>query len=341
MAIFRKSDRCLNCRESLAKDQNYCPVCGQKNTNNNVLLGTLLRDYFGEAFSLDSRLLKSVKPFFLKPGYLTSQFNAGRRVSFINPVRLYLAMSLFYFFALSLSLAKSFSLEQALQNSASIVDQPDSLAIDSLQVIINEQVPLDSLSQQIVQEAIDSGKIVDGFTIDQYIDMFKDPKISDRQLLDSLGMSHSPGNLKFAGQVRKIVRKDLDVFIPFLLQNVPLMMLLLLPIFALILKVLYIRRKILYIRHLVHALYLHSFAYLIYGVGALLLAYTGFSDAVDNWIFLVAFLMVSAYTYWSFLRVYQQGWFKTFIKFGLAGYIYSFFLVLFATGEFILSFLLF
>ena len=285
MGIFRRGDHCLNCQEPLDKDQNYCPVCGQKNTTNNVLLGTLLRDYFGEAFSLDSRLLKSVIPFFIKPGYLTSQFNAGRRVSFINPVRLYLAMSLFYFFALSLSLTKSFNLEQALQSSSSITAQPDSLVIDSLQIMIEEQVPLDSLSRQLVQEAIDTSTVVNRNTIDQYVDYLKDAEISDQQLLDSLGLSATPSNLRFAQQVRKIVRKDLDVFIPFLLQNVPIMMLLLLPIFALILKVLYIRRKVLYIRHLVHALYLHSFAYLIYGVAALLLAYAGFSSGVNGWIF--------------------------------------------------------
>ncbi len=337
MAVFRKNDRCLNCDASLDSNINYCPSCGQKNTHNNVLLTTLLKDYFGEAFSLDSRFLKSIKPFFFKPGYLTDQFNAGKRVSFINPVRLYLAMSLFYFFVLSLALTRSFNLNEAV-----VLDEPSSenvsIPLDSLRTVLDKEVGLDSLARQL-NVNIDSTTDVN--TIKDYMDFLKDRKVSDQQVLDSLGMVSNATNLKLASQVRKIVRKDLDVFIPFLLQNVPIMMLLLLPIFAFILKVLYLRGKVLYIRHLVHGLYLHSFAYLIYGIAALLLTYIALSEDVSGWISFGSFVLVSVYTYVSFLTVYKQGWFKTFIKFALAGYIYSFFLMFFAVGEFIISFYLF
>jgi len=346
MKKFRKDNHCLNCGAKLKAEDNYCATCGQKNNHNNVLLGTLLKDYLVEGFSFDSRIIKSIKPFFLKPGYLTRQFNEGRRVSFINPVRLYLVMSLLYFFVLSLFITENVNLQKVLDaedeaQQETIKKLPSS---DSLGVVLNDlrldslNLQLDSLSAEIKDRIAEADSADEGNSFKEYVAMFRNPAISDEQLVDSLGMDVNATNLKFVGQTRKIVRKDLDVFLPFLLQNVPLMMLLLLPLFAGLLKLLYLRRKVLYIRHLVHGLYLHSFAYLIYAVSLLLLYYTDWGDTFDNWIVTGAFVLVSTYTYISFLTVYQQNWLKTLIKFWLVGWFYSFLLLLFTVGEFLISF---
>jgi hypothetical protein len=349
MKKFRKDDHCLNCGTSLMPEDNYCATCGQKNNHNDVLLGTLLKEYLAEGFSFDSRIIKSIRPFFLNPGYLTRQFNAGRRVSFINPVRLYLVMSLIYFFVLSLFITENINLQQVLNaqqdsetKSVENLNKLDSLGVDltqldSLGVVLNDP-SLDSLSVEIQERIANADTADDNTSFKEYMAMFRDPSVADEQLLDSLGMDNNSTNLKFVSQARKVVRKDLDVFLPFLLQNVPLMMLLLLPIFAAILKLLYIRRKVLYIRHLVHGLYLHSFAYLIYALSLLAVYYLNWADAYEELITTGAFILVSTYTYISFLKVYQQGWFKTLIKFWMVGWLYSFFLFLFTVGEFLISF---
>ena len=339
MKKFRKDDHCLNCGAALAPEDNYCAHCGQKNNHNNVLLGTLLKDYLEEGFSFDSRIIKSIGPFFLKPGHLTKQFNAGRRVSFINPVRLYLAMSLLYFFVLSLFITENVNLQKVIDTQEESQEQAveNLQSLDTLGSVLDDPV-LDSLSIDIKEQIAQADTADSSNSLKEYMAMFRDPAISDEQLIDSLGMDNNPTNLKFVSQARKVVRKDLDVFLPFLLQNVPLMMLLLLPIFAVLLKLLYLRRKVLYIRHLVHGLYLHSFAYLVYAISLLCIYYFDLSESMDDLIVTVAFILVSTYTYISFLKVDEQGWFKTLIKFWLVGWLYSFFLFLFTVGEFMISF---
>lgn len=66
--------------------------------------------------------------------------------------------------------------------------------------------------------------------------------------------------------------------------------------------------------------------------------------ADDTWSFffwLFSFASVSTYAYISFLKVYQQGWFKTLIKFNLVDGIYVLTLLAFFVIEAAISFLMF
>ena len=98
----RKGEFCLNCGKELGLDDNYCPNCGQENNHNKASFGTLVVDFFQNYFSLDSKFTNSLLPFFFEPGYLTKKFVAGKRASFVNPVRLYLILSLIFFFVFSM-----------------------------------------------------------------------------------------------------------------------------------------------------------------------------------------------------------------------------------------------
>ena len=52
---------------------------------------------FGDVFSVDSRMGRTVRPFLLRPGFLTREFNEGRRTRYSAPFRLYLLASLALF----------------------------------------------------------------------------------------------------------------------------------------------------------------------------------------------------------------------------------------------------
>jgi len=93
MKTLRKTKKCLNCGQILSDIYDFCPLCGQENTDNNVSFKQLAGDFFSNYFSLDSKFLKSIKPFFINPGYLTNSFNNGKRKSYANPVRLYIIIS--------------------------------------------------------------------------------------------------------------------------------------------------------------------------------------------------------------------------------------------------------
>src|ERR1700749_2495562 len=91
--------RCLNC-ETPGVDK-FCAHCGQENTDYRVSLKRLLGDLFEELFQLETRLWRSLYDLLRHPGRLTLDYNAGRRVRYTSPLRLYLIASVAYFFVSS------------------------------------------------------------------------------------------------------------------------------------------------------------------------------------------------------------------------------------------------
>lgn len=93
---LRPSPNCLNCGAAVAT--RFCAECGQENTTYRVSLARLVGDLFEELFQLESRLWRSLATLFRRPGLLTLDYNAGRRVRYTTPLRLYLIASVAYFF---------------------------------------------------------------------------------------------------------------------------------------------------------------------------------------------------------------------------------------------------
>ena len=128
---------------------------------------------------------------------------------------------------------------------------------------------------------------------------------------------------------------DQTGYIRQLMNNIPLMLLAMMPFLALFLKLLYIRRERFYVEHLVLNFHHHSFAFLLltllFFVPARYRAYFILPVVATIFIFL----------YLTMKRYYGQGYFKTFLKFILFNsfYFFSFLVVLVIT--FIISLLLF
>lgn len=89
---------CANCSEQFSGI--FCPRCGQKVFSpDNFSLRYYFRETVKEIFSIDNRLLHSLKPLLLQPGALTQHILAGRQKQFIKPISLFIFVNLFFFFA--------------------------------------------------------------------------------------------------------------------------------------------------------------------------------------------------------------------------------------------------
>lgn len=91
---------CLNCGEPLAG--RFCSQCGQEDGELHPTVRGLALDLLGEIFSFDTRLLRTLRPLLIRPGELTRDFLAGRRIRFIAPLKTYLLASLLFFGLLAL-----------------------------------------------------------------------------------------------------------------------------------------------------------------------------------------------------------------------------------------------
>ena len=342
----RKANHCLNCGEEFDESFNYCSHCGQENNHNRVSFATLVIDFLNNYFSFDSKFSLSLLPFFFEPGYLTKKFVEGKRASFVNPIRLYLVISLIFFFVFSMVSNDIIqdSVKKFDETTGELSDQlPDSSKVlldevlagnlsniesDSIYTLIPDQEDSTRNYTFSIQQPDSSNEFLTEENFGTYMRLRDNYDVSVDQLLDSL-YTDSLSNFQY-NLTKKLIRLDRaenQVVISQLLKNLPLMMIFILPIFAFVLKLIYMRRNQYYITHLILALHLHSFAYVVYGF-AFVAAMYWLPDGAGGWAVFISFILVSTHSYLSFLKVYQQGWFKTLIKFNFIGFVYFWLLIL-------------
>jgi hypothetical protein len=95
------SNPCLNCGTNVQLD--YCPECGQRAIEPDPTLREFLRELAEEFLHWDGKLLTTFRLLITRPGELTLEYLAGRRVRYISPLRVYLTCSVLYFFLAALA----------------------------------------------------------------------------------------------------------------------------------------------------------------------------------------------------------------------------------------------
>lgn len=89
--------RCENCGSPLYGE--HCYACGQPTKGLVRHFSSVLGDFFDTVFNIDSRVLRTLGPLLARPGFLSLEYFAGRRVRYVTPMRLFLFLSLVAFFA--------------------------------------------------------------------------------------------------------------------------------------------------------------------------------------------------------------------------------------------------
>ena len=99
--------------------------------------------------------------------------------------------------------------------------------------------------------------------------------------------------------------QGLELILAEFINQIPKVMFLILPLFALILKLLYVRKKILYINHLIFTLHLHTVIF-IYLLLAILFQ--------NSYVTLIVIIAIWFYMFFGFKNVYKQSIIMTFLK---------------------------
>lgn len=91
---------CHNC--GAAVQYHYCSVCGQETRLHVASAGEFIHEFVGHYVALEGKLVQTLRFLMLRPGFLTAEYIAGRRKRYVEPLRVYLTLSLLFFAVLKL-----------------------------------------------------------------------------------------------------------------------------------------------------------------------------------------------------------------------------------------------
>ena len=171
-----------------------------------------------------------------------------------------------------------------------------------------------------------------------YAKKYPDAKID--VALDSLGYEKNFTNRFLFTKARSLYtisksEESRDQFLSQVLSYGSIALFIFLPFFTLFLKFFYIRRKYTYVDHLIFVFHVQTVFFMLFTIFLLLKLCT---LKPEIWVFIVLFLL---YLIIAMKKFYQQGYFKTFMKFLLLNISYMIVSGIGVSFLFVISFLLF
>jgi hypothetical protein len=270
----------------------FCADCGQRDIPPYPSVRELVVDVAAEFSGWDGRLATSLRDLILRPGMLTREFLEGRRVRYISPLRLYLMASLVYF--LLAAGAPNLNLGSGDKTLILGVHVVSTTTADNQATSRPERVANTARRSIEKQELLDPAAKAAALK-----DIGRAPALMQPLLRKAI---EDPGGLK-----RRLV------------ETMPRMLFVLLPIFAGILALFYRGRN--YPEHLYFAIHLHAFIFLALVVGQLM-KYTR-SPILAACASIIALVWIPIYATIAFRRVYGGPLGRTLLKEVAIGTIYS------------------
>ena len=351
---LREKNNCLNCNARVYG--RYCHVCGQENVEPVETFWHLVTHFVYDITHFDGKFFSTLKYLLTKPGFLSTEYMKGRRMSYLNPIRMYVFTSAFFFLfffsvvrpdeidsskksKLTYAQAKArvdekkASLDSSLANPAT----PAALkpALEKQLALVNsdrERLKADTTRLETLHSLKKNPRgLVIGFDKDtvKYNSIAeyelrqaklpaekKDGWIKRYYRLKKIDIDHKYGNDSGA-MIKAILTKFIHTF--------PQLLFVSLPLFALLLRLMYHRKKdVYYAGHIIYSIHLYCAMFVLIFLYICLnklevVPYFGWVD------FLVSLLAL--YMFWYFYKslrnFYQQRRAKTILKF---------FLLIFSSG---------
>lgn len=320
--------KCLNCGTPLTGP--FCSACGQHDVDYHRSFLHLTHDLLENLFHFEGKFFATVAWLLAKPGRLTKEFVAGRRQSQLNPLRLYIFVSVLFF--LGISLLNHGHIIEFDWKHADALQEKFAKGLQENQTAGNQLTPEDSADFE--------GKFTPA-SLEQTIQTAK--SIAEREAAKqgpaikaaekNKGVSKDGGVTTKLPLSRDFIAKvgsgeiTLPEIVRALEHRIPTLLFLGVPVFALLLKALYWNSSRYYVEHLIFSLHLHTWAFLalMVGNGYLKLAALG-----PQWIATVVSWTLIAWSAWyvvsAFHNVYGQSWRRTAAKIAVVTFLHSFLL---------------
>ena len=320
---LRKEDNCLNCGTQVIG--RYCHNCGQENVEVKESAWHFIVHFFNDITHFDGKFFTTVKDLLFKPGFLSREYMEGKRMRYLNPIRMYLFTSFIFFLVFF-----------AVVHINEIRMEPDKFTVKGKSRAELAQMPYEEFDEFTAQ--FNNGKPMIRGDFNHFMDSleltrgvyFFGKKYQSRSEYDSLiaagkikenwfGKMMVRKGIEFNNKYRNDQGQTLKAFAELLMHQFPKMLFISLPFVALLLKLLYIRKKQFYfVSHGIFTLHFYIFVFI-----AMLLS-IGISKLQSlpnmDWLSYVNGLLTVAiffYLYKAMRNFYQQTRGRTILKYFL------------------------
>ncbi|MBI1287795.1 MAG: DUF3667 domain-containing protein [Flavobacteriales bacterium] len=221
---------CLNCEAPLRENDRFCPNCGQEDRELEIRFTELVKEFLSSNFNFDTKLGYTIRDLLLKPGEITRQFLAGKRVRYVKPLQLYFFISFVYFLLLGISTETSPN--DSYNPKVHLNEVKDRSSVENQPAIVSTDNPsaLDSLAKVYDADA-------------------------------------SPWKKHLVTQAKKSLNPEFEErFTNELFSNFSISMFLLLPVFALIVWLFSKRESPYFMNSVIFSIHFHCVAFLLFSL---------------------------------------------------------------------------
>ncbi|MEM7559770.1 MAG: DUF3667 domain-containing protein [Planctomycetota bacterium] len=100
-------ETCLNCGAELVEGSLFCHQCGQKRGPRRVTVWELISEFYFSVVQVDGKFLLTLRYLLFRPGFLTKEYRAGRKVRYLRPLTLTTILAGVFFVMLEWSTASA------------------------------------------------------------------------------------------------------------------------------------------------------------------------------------------------------------------------------------------
>jgi hypothetical protein len=339
--------KCLNCNHPLDISDKFCPNCGQKNTTKRLSLKDFVDEFLANFYAYDSKVKNTIIRLFTKPGKTAREFIDGKRLTYANPFRFYLSVSLIYFIFSGLISKYSTETIEDLNQSYITKNEKETNTKNDDNQKKDDKLPdgLEKITTQIdsakkekekkhpKKTLLYSEKQLEkyGFfkrtklKVETYAHFFDSSKTTyPTKIFDSLKHENTKWNrflLKKTYQFKKLNGEEnedssgVKKFGEYMEEKYPFILFVSLPFLTIVFALLYYRKKLTYAEHMVFVFSFMSFIFLTLLLEEFIHLISGFEI---GWLYLIVYPI---YFYKALRNFYQQSRWKTILKFVILNFL--------------------
>jgi len=327
--------QCQNCSTELRGS--FCHHCGQHDFDVHRSFGHVILEALENFFHFDEKFFRNVVTLLFRPGRLSADFNAGKRASQMPPFRLYLFISVLFFFVIALGSHQDAETKPVVLTAGTEKRAVDRTELSDALLDLARSSPdpatkqrLESTARRLADPAVTNAELTEQERRDV-------PAGFLRQFKKQFGKGEFPSAAPVPEQARSVgaesgtrENSELERFLTekgryaldheeemreSFTHSLPKMLVICLPLMALYARVLFRRSGTVYLQQLIIALHYHTFVYLWWMVSQgwhelIGLRFQIVADLLSfgSWVWMVF------YPFLMFRHLFGEAWWRTILK---------------------------